>query len=130
MNASRTARAGRQEHGQDLVELALLLPLLILILMIVIDFSRAFNTYMVLTNAAREGVRQAAMQATTSSIMEAARHETRSGGLDDADVTISVVQASSGSPARVTVEHNFVLLSGVLPFATVPLEATVEMVAF
>jgi len=50
-----TAALNRSHRGQALLELALMLPLLILILLIAIDFGRVFHTYISLTNAAREG---------------------------------------------------------------------------
>jgi Flp pilus assembly protein TadG len=53
---SRTRR-GRRERGQSLVEAAVLLPILLLLVAAVVDFGRAFDTYIVLTNAAREGAR-------------------------------------------------------------------------
>jgi Flp pilus assembly protein TadG len=53
---SATGR-GRRERGQSLVEAAVLLPILLLLVAAVVDFGRAFDTYIVLTNAAREGAR-------------------------------------------------------------------------
>jgi Flp pilus assembly protein TadG len=53
---SRTGR-GRRERGQSLVEAAVLLPILLLLVAAVVDFGRAFDSYIVLTNAAREGAR-------------------------------------------------------------------------
>ena len=49
----------RSERGQNLVELALVLPLLILLLAGIADVGRAFFSYIQLTNAAREGARAA-----------------------------------------------------------------------
>jgi len=50
-------KSGRHNRGQALVEFALILPLLLLIIFGIIDFSRAFFVYVNLTNAAREGTR-------------------------------------------------------------------------
>jgi hypothetical protein len=50
------------EKGQSLVELALLLPFLILLLAVVIDASRLFDAAIVLVQAAREGARFATVQ--------------------------------------------------------------------
>ena len=47
----------RSERGQGLVELALVLPLLILLLAGTVDLGRAFFSYIVITNAAQEGAR-------------------------------------------------------------------------
>jgi Flp pilus assembly protein TadG len=45
------------QAGQTAVEFALVLPILILILMGVFDFGRAFYAYSVVANSAREGAR-------------------------------------------------------------------------
>ena len=121
----------RGEHGQDIIELALVLPLVLVIVMGIVDLGRAFNTYMVITNAAREAARTAAVNpAATSTINEAALRETRQAGISDGAVTVTVFPASVGSPVQVTVRTNFPLLSGVLPVGTVPLSASVQMVRF
>lgn len=53
-----------QTKGQSLVEFALVLPFLLLILLGAVDLSRAFQTYVVVTNAAREGARWAGTHPT------------------------------------------------------------------
>ncbi len=51
----------RKEKGQSLVELAIILPLLLLILLGIIDFGRVFYSYVTITNASREGARYGAL---------------------------------------------------------------------
>lgn len=46
-----------ENHGQALVELALTLPLLLVILFGVVDLGRLFYAYTTITNASREGAR-------------------------------------------------------------------------
>jgi hypothetical protein len=45
------------ERGANLVELALILPLLLLLVVGIVDIGHAFYAYISLTNAAREGAR-------------------------------------------------------------------------
>jgi Flp pilus assembly protein TadG len=52
----------RSERGQSLVELALVLPLLLLLFGGIVDLGRVFYTYIGLTNATREGARTGARQ--------------------------------------------------------------------
>jgi Flp pilus assembly protein TadG len=51
------SRRSPVRHGQALVEFALVAPLLALMLMGATDLTRAFYTYIVLSNASREGAR-------------------------------------------------------------------------
>ena len=52
-------RALRSERGAAAVEMALMLPVLILLIGGIVDFGRAYYTQIMLTNAAREGARAA-----------------------------------------------------------------------
>lgn len=45
----------RRHAGQGIVELALLTPVLLLILLVAVDFGRAYSASIEVTNAAREG---------------------------------------------------------------------------
>jgi hypothetical protein len=50
-------RRWRSERGAELVEFALVLPLLLLVALGILDFGLLFQRYEVVTNAAREGAR-------------------------------------------------------------------------
>lgn len=50
---------GTHEKGQSLVEFALLLPVMLLMLLGLIQFAMVFSGYISVSNAAKEGVRQA-----------------------------------------------------------------------
>jgi Flp pilus assembly protein TadG len=63
MNAFR-----RNESGQTLVEFALIASLLFLVLFGIIEFGRIFHAYLVVTSAAREGARKAAVTGTAADI--------------------------------------------------------------
>lgn len=49
------------ERGAELIEFALVLPLMLLVLLGIIDFGLLFQRYFVVTNAAREGARVAVL---------------------------------------------------------------------
>ena len=55
---------GRSDTGAAAVEFALLLPILLLVLFGIIDFGRAYNMQIALTQASREGVRGLALGTT------------------------------------------------------------------
>jgi Flp pilus assembly protein TadG len=55
-----------KEEGAELIEMAIVLPLLLLVIMSVVDFGFMFQRYVVLTNAAAEGARVASLPGYTS----------------------------------------------------------------
>jgi hypothetical protein len=61
--AAVTRNSGRwsAESGAELIEFALVLPLLLLVVLGIIDFGFLFQRYEVVTNAAREGARVAVL---------------------------------------------------------------------
>jgi Flp pilus assembly protein TadG len=58
---ARLAQLLKNNRGQTLVELALLLPILVLLVFGILEFGRVFNETLVVTAAAREGARVAAV---------------------------------------------------------------------
>src|SRR5262245_43597190 len=75
-------RAGHQ-RGAVLVEFALTLPVLILIVVGIFDFGRAFQEWVAVTNAAREGARMAVLPGAYTDDDITARVESvlRAGGI-------------------------------------------------
>ena len=59
MIVERVRRFLRREHGTQLVELAIALPLMLVLLGGIAEFGRLFYTYSTLTNAVRAGARHA-----------------------------------------------------------------------
>jgi Flp pilus assembly protein TadG len=54
-------RAAWTRRGQALVELALILPAILLLVVGMLEFARAWNLHQVMTDAAREGARRAVL---------------------------------------------------------------------
>jgi Flp pilus assembly protein TadG len=59
---SQELKAVQLERGASYLEFALVLPFFLVFVMGIVEFGRGFNIYHNLTNACREGSRQAAMQ--------------------------------------------------------------------
>lgn len=57
------------QRGASLIEFALVLPIMLVVTFLVVDFGRAFFMRNVLEQAAREGARQLAVGASTDSIL-------------------------------------------------------------
>jgi len=64
----RQAANDRRERGSVAVEFALLLPVLLLLVFGIIDFGRAINDQITLTQAAREGVRLASLGYSSAAV--------------------------------------------------------------
>jgi len=60
-SVTRAAARWSDQSGAELVEFALVLPLLLLVVLGIVDFGLLFQRYEVLTNAAREGARVAVL---------------------------------------------------------------------
>lgn len=122
----------RGDSGQALVELALALPLLLLILVGIFEFARAYSIKQSLVNAAREGARAAVVQKATgtpdSSAVAAVVNTYLSPNNITADsigisatapdgtVRASFAAAQSGDAVTVTVkdQYSFLLVGPVL----------------
>lgn len=94
-------RLRRREHGQSLVEFALLIPVLMIFVVAVIDFGKALFTYQVITNAAREGARRAAVadELASDSVVRAAIVQSLAPVAGADKVTWEAVNADGSCPA-------------------------------
>lgn len=61
----------KKNKGQTLVEMALILPILVLLTFGLVDFGRLFHVYLVATEASREGARAAAVGSTVTGVKAA-----------------------------------------------------------
>ena len=61
----------RSQKGAALLETAITIPLILLISVGIFEFGRAYQTWQVLTNAAREGARMAVIAGTTDTDIKA-----------------------------------------------------------
>jgi Flp pilus assembly protein TadG len=91
MASVNTARRLRSERGAELIEFALVLPLLLFIIMGLIDFGFLFQRFEVVTNAAREGARMAVLPGyVTADVTARVNSYVSSGGLATTSTNPSV----------------------------------------
>lgn len=103
------------DAGQTLVEFSLILPLMLLMLFALVDFGRGFYTWLVVTNAAREGARAGATQldvaAIEGKVYDSFCSDYSSGdcGLDETKLSIAVTnaQGTRGDPVEVDLTYDF-----------------------
>jgi Flp pilus assembly protein TadG len=126
-NARRNVR--KSEEGQSILEMALVAPVLLLILVAVVDLARAFDAYIVLTNAVREGARWGSRdpsmpiseieQMVVDDVLLSGTNVTNMVDFDFSDVDVQI-----GTRAvTVTVAYDFDLwFGGLAGFGTLPLQ--------
>jgi Flp pilus assembly protein TadG len=104
------------ERGQALLETAVTLPLILLVSISIFEFGRAYQTWQVLTNAAREGARVAILpNATPSDVQSRVTAYLQAGQLAAYNsATVSVNQnvtmsigATTAAASVVTVNYPF-----------------------
>lgn len=108
------------ERGAAAVEFALLLPVLVMLLLGIMEFGRAYNTQTVLANAAREGARSMAINNSESGARTAAKNAATqlNPTLADTDITFSASTCSVGSQMTVTINYSLSTMTGIAgPFA-------------
>ena len=106
-----------REDGQSLVELALVLPLLLIMLLGTVELGRVFHAYIVVTQASREAARSAAIGMTDVEIETVVKDNTSSLG-NNVMINITPLESERkiGSNVKVEVDYAVDLIA---PFAAV-----------
>lgn len=119
-------RSWRSDAGAELVEFALVLPVLLILIVGVADFALLFQSYLVTTNAAREGARLAMLPGYDANGYLTARTRVASyltaGGASGTAVTnvspvaIDLGAGLTGSGVQVTLTytHSFLFIGPVM----------------
>ena len=127
MNSSRASRVtrARSEQGQALIEMAMALPLLLLVTMAAVEFGRAYQHWQVLTNAAREGARMAVLPGVNDAAVR-----------DRVTTYMTSGRLSAPGGANITVTRNTPLGAGTgstvvvdYPFTFIMLQPVAQLVA-
>jgi len=120
------------EKGQALVEMALVLPILLLMLMAIVDFGRVFHGHLAVTSASRQAVREASLGRTDAEISSAAR--SAAAPLAPTQITVTVTPAFSarqaGTSIEVTVTYSLEIITPLIqPFFPNPYQVIARAVA-
>ena len=110
----RFVQRGRSDRGAAIVETAITLPLVLLVSVAIFEFGHAFQTWQILTNAAREGARVAVITGSTDSTVTGRVQEYLANGLvaspGSAAVVINrnvTITGTAGKATSVTVTYPF-----------------------
>ncbi len=107
------------EQGQALLETAMTLPLLLIVSVGIFEFGRAYQTWQVLTNAAREGARLSVLpNVAAGSVQTRVRSYLTSGQLDaaavaaasitvDPSATVDIGAGATATASVVTIGYPF-----------------------
>lgn len=131
-------RLHQDTRGQAMVEFALVLPLLLILLIGVFEFGRAWNVYHAVTDAARLGARSAVVAdpvTTQDSVYAIIRRALSRAAIDTNNATISMTgwRTGSGTPASINIQvpYQFVFLKPFMHWsdnkASITLQSTFVM---
>src|SRR3954451_23114247 len=116
---TRMRRLLGNERGTALLETAMTLPLLLIVSVGIFEFGRAFQTWQVLTNAAREGARIAVMpNSVPGGVQTIVKNYMTDGQLDgpaitsatvtvDPTATVGIGGGATASATVVTISYPF-----------------------
>ncbi len=109
----------RNEKGQAIVEMALVMPLLVMLLFGIVEFGRVLNTYIVVTNLSREGARLGAVGGSDTAIVDFVRNSASTSGFDTTQISISptptsITKRARGSSVMVTVSYPVDIIAPVI----------------
>ena len=120
------------KKGQSMVEMALVLPIILMLFLGMAEFSRIFGSYLLVTHASREGARMASIGKTDAEVQ--ANIITKASILNVSDLQILVTPGDgtrvTGEDVRVCVKYKLQIYAPVIssiianPF---PLEANTYM---
>ena len=110
----------KNERGAALIETAITIPMILLIAVGIFEFGRAYQTWQVLTNAAREGARQAILlDKTDADVQTTVQSYMKAGGLPKYATAGVVIERNvalgTNTASRITVNYpfQFMVLNGV-----------------
>lgn len=106
-----------------MVEFAIILPIMLLLILGMIAFSRAYNAQITLTQASREGVRVLAITKDSNQAVTAAQNVAATT-LDTSQLTVTTTACNSGDPTSLTATYPFTLDIPLWGMATIDLSAT------
>jgi len=133
---ARLARSRSSEFGGTVVEFAVACTLFFMMIFGVVDFGRALYAYHAVSDSARIGTRYAIVNGSSSGSPVAGSDVTtyvknHSVGLDTSQMTVTTTWPTNNNPGslvRVQVQYNFKFVLPFLPTASIPMNASSEMV--
>lgn len=116
MSLRRLTRLGAGDRGQALVELALILPIFLLLVFGSLEIGRVMNAWIMVTQASREGARVSAAQCSRnpacSALVDTDITNALSGlSLTDSRWSMTAGPYAAGDTVTITVDHDVTLVT-------------------
>lgn len=104
-----------KERGSVAVEFALLAPVLVMLLLGIMEFGRAYNVQISLSSAAREGVRVMAIGNDATAARTAAKKAATAlqPALTDANIAVSPATCTTGAQVTFTITYTLATMTGI-----------------
>lgn len=95
------------KKGQSMVEMALILPIILLLFLGMFEFSRIFGSYLLVNHASREGARMASIGKTDAEIQANIASRVSALNVSDLQVTLTPAYESrmTGDDVRVRITY-------------------------
>ena len=104
--------AKRRDRGAAAVEFALVVPVLIMLVLGIIEFGRAYQVQTMVSAAAREGARTMALQNDPDTARATTRSYFPALDLTDAQIAISPATCTTDEAATVTITRPYGFITG------------------
>lgn len=107
-------RRNHSERGAAAVEFALILPVFVLLIFGMLEFARAYNAQISISNAAREGARVMAIHDDAATARSAAIDAAVSlnPALASGDIAVTPAACTPGGTVEVTIDYDLPLMTG------------------
>jgi Flp pilus assembly protein TadG len=131
MTMARSRNRIKSQRGTALIEAALTIPLILLLSVVIFEFGRAFETWQIMTNAAREGARVAVLPGSTDTMVRSRVQDYLRVGLSDteasnATIGLNAQTISLAADGSMTAAGSQVVVS--LPFQFMVLNPVAQLV--
>jgi Flp pilus assembly protein TadG len=105
----------RSQRGAALIETAITIPMVLLVSVAIFEFGRAYQTWQVLTNAAREGARVSILaDSTDAQVTAAVRNYMTAGRIQNAATAPVVLERAvplgPNTSSRITINYPFTFM--------------------
>ncbi|HIE39005.1 MAG TPA: hypothetical protein EYH30_02230 [Anaerolineales bacterium] len=114
---------GRKERGQSMLELALILPVLLVLILAVVEVGFAMRNYLLVMAANREGIRFAARGRFTDETI-AQRIISAGGTIETADGSVTFLRTTGNAPntgiiiTHIPIQDDGTIPSGIIQYVT------------